>query len=463
MSSSETCEEWAFAERYTLEDMADEPKRRAFLADFVRWEARFITGPGVNASGLTNDGANANGRERPWSAASKEALHLCVLARCISKPSPLCEHIMSAEAAAEALGKKVGMYEKFRADYPQFHGFLPWFKSATLEPTNDWKTRWPCLDNGQFAWGLYEVIHATKNAGHDDLSARFRAHFDEMCDYAVIGGYRGNGEIAMISHVVEEGFRPEGHDPMPWDQEPFSYFVDMFGNWEKAGYSAHEREKIWADRKRHQGIHRRPFMTQDRKPIAVLQGWHFSSHELWKYLQLPLRKIECTKNLLINCERARTTYAAERSIPGLWASCTTPDQKYCEAGIAEGISLMATSNTELLTPYGGFPTLLADEAVGAAWLRNVLRGPAMQGPLGSSESIWADGSATCHILTWDAKVTTVLAVLGGGDHLEAYLQADGLWDRFQHITTHMYENKFGGNLNGSDLPLRLPTSDMPHR
>jgi len=330
--------------------------------------------------------------------------------------------------------------------------------SPSLEPTRDWSSKWPCLDNGQFAWALYESIHATSNYGEKELSSRLKAHFDEMCEYAVLGGYAKDGRIAMICNIEGKDFSPQGYDPMPWDQEPFSYFVDLFGNWEKAGYNLDEREKLWKDPKRARMAARVEMDTPDG-PIAVLKGWHFSSHEMWKYLQLPLRNIDCTRNVLLNGERARTHFASVNHIPGLLASCTAPDSTYFDrAGIAEGISCLHASCTKLLTPYGGFPTILADEATGVAWLLSILKGKGMQGHLGSSESIWADGSAACRILTWDAKVTTVLAVLGGGDHLEAYLRADKVWDRFHAITNIIYDEKFGGQLPGSDFPFCMPAA-----
>lgn len=461
-AASETQAEWAFAARYSDEDILDAGRRESFLKEYVSWEGKFVQGPGVNATGLTNDGINPDDSERNWSAASKEALHLCCLARRLSLPSPLYEHLMPAEVALEALEKKVTAFETFRAKHPRFRGFLPWFLSSSLDPTHDWTGRFPCLDNGQFAWALYETWHACKDSGHSELARRYKTLFDELCEHAVVCGYAGAGKIASHCSVPESGGTPipTGHDPMPWDQEPFSYFVDLFGNWETAGFGAAERDKLWEDKKRHAGIVKARLWTREGA-IDVLKGWHFSSHELWKYLQLPLRNIPCSRNVLHQCEKARTSWAAAHFVPGLCASCSSPTGRYVEAGIAEGISDLGRSNSELLTPYGAFPTILADEATGVAFLRTMLKGRGMQGPLGSAESIWKDGSACCHVRTWDAKITTVLAVLGGGDHLEKYLKEDGLWDRFTWITERLYGEKFGGELAGSSLGFRLPTATLP--
>lgn len=40
-----------------------------------------------------------------------------------------------------------------------------------------------------------------------------------------------------------------------------------------------------------------------------------------------------------------------------------------------------------VTPYGAFPVILANTTVGLAWYLQMLQGPRMQGPLGTTESV----------------------------------------------------------------------------
>ena len=58
------------------------------------------------------------------------------------------------------LTKKITTYEKFDQDYPGYGGFLPWVavKQTGVEPTWDWTTAVPSLDNGQLFWAAYGLV-----------------------------------------------------------------------------------------------------------------------------------------------------------------------------------------------------------------------------------------------------------------------------------------------------------------
>jgi hypothetical protein len=45
----------------------------------------------------------------------------------------------------------------------------------------------------------------------------------------------------------------------------------------------------------------------------------------------------------------------------------------------------------VITPYAAFPTLIANETIGARWLWNMLRGDRMQGPMGTTEAVSIHG------------------------------------------------------------------------
>ena len=57
----------------------------------------------------------------------------------------------------------------------------------------------------------------------------------------------------------------------------------------------------------------------------------------------------------------------------------------------------------MVTPYAAFPTFLASEEVGYVWYYNMLAGPRMQGPYGSTESVNLAGTEISPVITWDSK------------------------------------------------------------
>ena len=62
----------------------------------------------------------------------------------------LAKAFYTKDEAIEMLTKKITTYEKFDQDYPGYGGFLPWVavKQTGVEPTWDWTTAVPSLDNG---------------------------------------------------------------------------------------------------------------------------------------------------------------------------------------------------------------------------------------------------------------------------------------------------------------------------
>lgn len=64
-----------------------------------------------------------------------------------------------------------------------------------------------------------------------------------------------------------------------------------------------------------------------------------------------------------------------------------------------------------MTPYAVFPVILANQSVGLVWYNELLKAPKMQGPLGSTEAINTKGTKISPVVTWDSKITTVLAMV----------------------------------------------------
>jgi hypothetical protein len=103
------------------------------------------------------------------------------------------------------------------------------------------------------------------------------------------------------------------------------------------------------------------------------------------------------------------------------------------AGIPS-IANQTVQELDVVTPYSVFPTVLIDKKVGLAWWKDMVDGKKMQNPYGSTESARIDGTAISSFVSWDSKITTVNAILGGVQrYVKEKMKADGLYDEFIHI------------------------------
>ena len=106
---------------------------------------------------------------------------------------------------------------------------------------------------------------------------------------------------------------------------------------------------------------------------------------------------------------------------------------------------------------------------GLCWYNNMLQGRRMQNPYGSTEAINVNGTEISPLVTWDSKITTVLAMLGGvGDLVKSRMRAEedllygSVFKRFVFAVDREYRLEFSGNLSGGDVPLQLPENTIPN-
>ena len=96
----------------------------------------------------------------------------------------------------------------------------------------------------------------------------------------------------------------------------------------------------------------------------------------------------------------------------------------------------------MITPYSSFPLILVNRTMGAVWLHNMLYSPAAQSIYGATEATQIDGKAISPVLTWDSKITTVLAIIGGNTDLNRnFLKENGKYEEFYSIVEREYETQ----------------------
>ena len=137
------------------------------------------------------------------------------------------------------------------------------------------------------------------------------------------------------------------------------------------------------------------------------------------------------------CEtRAARPYMASVNAPQGFQCDAHP---YCSAVGIQALAEQPIFTESVLTPYAAFPSILVDSAAGLAWYNHMLAMPRVQTPVGSIESFTNTGKAVAPMATWDAKATTVVAMLGGtGPTLRSYMEEKGVYSIFEDRVRSMY-------------------------
>jgi len=462
----------------------------AFINELLIKESRFVTTDEVGydaESGLSYDGSYIDANTllptlvKNISAASKESLHVNILAKAVSgdeRAKLLIGGNNPEDAKAislEMLTKKITTYETFNSEFPSFGGYLPWFTvtDGKLIPVGDWATSAPGLDNGQLAWSLYFAYNTLEDQGETALAARYKAHFDLMATnakkmYFIPATADKEALVASISAFPDVSTSPSeqtytkiGGLIDQFEGELMVYFMTLFGD-----LTVSEIDSIWQG----QSIKAVEYTGFADQVYTVIEGWHFSSHEQWKYLVLPYLDDSLVREYYANAEKVRADYSNVRGFDGFFASAFNSELKYISDVGIKPVASTDQIGTSIISTYGVFPMLIADDVfgvnVGLDWLKHTLEFDNMVGDFGMSESFSNDDTkAIAPVLTWDGKVTTDLALLGGVyNETRNYLIEDGLYTEFRNRLSVTF-SKVSSELNGLQVAIQkpgaLPSIEVP--
>jgi len=183
-------------------------------------------------------------------------------------------------------------------------------------------------------------------------------------------------------------------------------------------------------------------------------------------MELPYNDIPIHNRVFRNGEKVRTINSVLNKIPGLYAAASNittggPIEQYVNAVGIPSIAHEKIKDFDLITPYGCFPVVLANFSVGLVWYHNMLLGSRMQGPFGSTEACNVAGTLIAPVLTWDTKITTFAALVGGCSDISASgLKRDGKYDRFYSIVEKEWGLIFP-ELRREDREFGLPVAPVP--
>ena len=381
--------------------------------------------------------------------------------------------------ALNILEQKITSYEQFDTEYPAFGGFLPWFISedrgegVSVYPLSDWEDRLPALDNGQLAWSIFLAYKSLYKMGYNDLAARYEQRFQKMASNAKTLFFDPQRSvISGISRFIDINGNPDSSLPPEqlsyikdsyaltdsYEGELMTVFMTLFSS----DLSTTEKQAIWANK----FVNPRNYTTSSGEALTVIEGWAFSSHEQWKFLVLPYLDNRDARDLYLNGEKVRADFSNKNQFRGFFASVNAPDLSYLSLlGVQDVASEIGVENS-VVAPYGTFPMLLADHVsrnnTGLNWLRNILAYDKMLGDYGMTESYDTDTFAIAPLLTWDGKVLTDLAMMGGVFHeIREFMIEDDIYLPFMALIEEEYA-KIDLVIEGVDLAIAEPlTTPVP--
>lgn len=511
--ADQTCR---FAPSFNTNDIINtKTTRDQFFKAHAKMEARFIKGAGIDKSTfMTFDGQPLDvdsglpyGSPHLFSAPSKECLHLAVLAQAINGHPIATEVFDNTEEIFTLLKEKAANYEKFNDMYPGFGGFLPWFAldgKGSMTPTWDFQNKVPALDNGEMLWAAFAVAQALREKHPEQMSliASYDLIWQRMIDngvtvfYEYPYGFRTvtlltNQSLPMSQNTYTSTSSP-GWLNDPYEGELFTVAMYLFSK----DLTPAQKEQLW--------VAKRPMLqkvdlvltsltdkafkahnikivesnqgqvaSSDEVRITVERGFWYSAHEKWKYLFLPYKKAKNNWRVFKNGERARTHYANHVAATGLWASVNGPITEngqngdyFSDCGI-QAIAFNNVTHDFVTTPYGSFPLFLVKdekddlEGIAAGWLHHMIVSRQGQNCFGTTESFNISGNAVAPLVTWDSKITTLVAAMEGNvDIVTRGLDRLNVTKAFVDIIDAEWGRLFGdvgnGPLPGEDLPFLPP-------
>jgi len=329
------------------------------------------------------------------------------------------------------------------------------------------------LDNGELFWPAFLVAEVLKEKFPNEtkLQQRWENFWKRMAKNSATIFYAGNGDVRAVTKMTNQKLPLNQNNYTsgcggcllndPYEGELFVVMMILFGDLPQS-----EKDLIWSKKLRL--IQLVNFNNKGFQNITVQRGFWFSSHEQWKYMMLPYYESKTNWRVYKNGERARTFYALLKKSPGMWASVNGPVISnsegfpyYSDCGIAQ-ISFEPVTHDSVLTPYSAFPLFLVSPKHAAVWLHNMIQAPSMQNCFGTTESLFSNGSYFAPLVTWDSKVTTVLAALNGTSTQTAkYLQKRNLLNTFVNMVESLWSQVFTLPLSGENLDYQLPRVTVP--
>ncbi|KFZ20061.1 hypothetical protein V501_00321 [Pseudogymnoascus sp. VKM F-4519 (FW-2642)] len=483
-----------FAHDYTQASILKNPE--PFAQDLLYWEGKFhADNVGYNGNnGMTFDGTlldQVTGlptRKNAFSAASKESLQFMLYAHAISGSADAARFLSpdkpsaAPKIAADILEVKLKTYLKFNETYPGFGGLLPWYANAegsdSIEPTWDWVNRIPALDNGELLWAVYGAIQAMEKSSEksfQQLAGKWQKWLDFTKTTLPIMFYNGGGRVCASTAIANQSL-PVSHPNQtyicenptyilddPYEGELVTWWLHFFG-----GFSSAEKLKLWeVKRAKMKSI---DWKEGSKGPVTVLQGYWFSAHEPWKVLEMPYFDVDIVKQVYRNGEVVRTCHSAANKIPGMYASVnnatdpvTGEIQGYISATGVQSVASQNVTESYMITPYSSYPVMLFSKKVGLAWWHNMVGSKKGQNPYGSTEGSRIDGTLVSSFVSWDSKITTVVAMLGGvQDLVRDRMKSEGIYDEFKSVLKREYNMVFK-NVKGKNVDFCLPTAQIPDK
>ncbi|KAL0476933.1 CAZyme family protein [Acrasis kona] len=389
------------------------------------------------------------------------------------------------------LSNKFKEYDRFHNENPALGGFLPWVEvnaeSGQMHRAhNEEAYKLPSLDNGQLTWSLISLSQSLSRLSNSDLFVSVHKKCDEIIGRQLssiqtifVNDFHYIRQCVIVEDPKDADITPSNYSTQtytttidgnkverssilsdPYEGELLIMLLDLCCDWNKINNVCN---LYWNDDKRYRKefLAHFPIYLDDgpsKSRITVERGSYFSSHEQWKVMVLPyLKHCDNYLNIFKNNEIARTHHSVACRIKGLFATAnafrTDSNGKKKEIVLPFGIDILslpmngrnmlelATAGDVFVAPYATFPLFMIDPCKAISWHHLMLNIEDMNTEYGTLESTHITSNQPHDALTWDGKMTTMLAVCGGTcDLIDEWLHANNKIETFKSRLSGRFDN-----------------------
>lgn len=347
-----------------------------------------------------------------YTAASKLSLSIPFLLNLIEqKPGFRGLQGWTPALARQKLLAALKTLQRFNADFPDYHGFLPWVDirpNGTIAPAN---TKIPSLDNGQLTWALAAVT-TVFNDGKTEEEREIKQLAESLLKFQNYAHFYD--EKKGLLHGTVQVSHVDGK----WVGDKTYYLNDMFeGTMAVLWAVLHGQvpEVTWTNLQ----IPTVDYQTLQGDQVTTFQGFRSSFHEWWALAFLPYMQSSLAP-LFRNYLFVQADHAVRNKLPGFTSTAFDAQGVYRQMGIP-AVAGQKVDRDDVAVVFATAMSMLISPVTGSVWLQNLYDRQGLVTPYGAVESMGPDGFAD--IFTADAKGMTLLAASGGmNQEIETYLK-----------------------------------------
>jgi hypothetical protein len=434
----------------------------------VRGLAEFLNVAYDPTSGLAfdkfeiHDGAMAT--PEPVGAPSKEAAHMIVLGKILAG-DPRAAGLLDADpkqaqAKARALVvKKLATYQSFHDEFPGYGGFLPWVALRTasggVEPlthannaVHDYEHKTPSLDTGLLYWAMVYLADGAAQRHDDELHGLVAREMS-----FVASTIRPIFYDAETDRLRGAATLTDARKPVAENTYGTAYVLGDFCE----GVAAELVALVYG------GVPKSIFrgrraVVHEYAGIPTLGLFVGAANESFQTMLTPIEDDPRAGAAYYDIEVARTAYSVDNGNWGLASPAYAPPDDTYRSYVGLPPASTRDNDPAVFSPYAATALLHEAPAVGLAWLENMAGLAAT--PFGYRDGLDPATGAATHVVTSDATMWTLAALLGGiADEVRVALKHEGHYEAFLDAVAALFDEV--GTIRRTDMHPLAPAASPP--